>query len=129
MSEAPVTPPAQAAFVPPTPAAPVAPVTPVDQLAATADQLEKTAKQLRQERLRAWGGVPITDITVCIGIRDPNGERREVVHQIDSSAYRIVSCQHGVQEKTAAVREEGAIIGFEPTGEFELSLKAKFIKE
>jgi hypothetical protein len=113
---------------------PVTAVPSPEQVAAVAAQIEQqppadSAKLRRRAALRSWPGVPVTDITVVVGFKDPNGERREVIHQVDGADYRITKCIHETSEKVAAVREEGAIIGFEPTGEFRLKLDATFVKE
>lgn len=69
------------------------------------------------------------DVAVCLGIKGKDGKRQEIVHQIDSDEVRIISVTHGINEKMRAVKEEKQLVGFEPTGEYELVLKVKFIKE
>ncbi len=61
-----------------------------------------------------------------------DGVRKEIVHEIgvNDDDVRIVSVQHGILEKMQKAKdEEGNFLGFEPTGEYELTLKVKFIKE
>lgn len=70
------------------------------------------------------------DVAVCLGITDKSGKRQEIVHQIDGSDVRIVSVSHSINKKVKPAKDDdGAVIGFEPTGEYELTLKVKYIKE
>lgn len=92
---------------------------------------DRNARQLRREQLRLFPPVPVTDVTVVIGITDPAGERREIHHQVAAGGgqFRIVDCQHGIKEEMAVVKEDGAIIGHEPTGKYRLKLDVTFVKE
>ncbi len=74
--------------------------------------------------------LPVTDVAVVIGYKTKNGKKEEIVHTIDSDDVRIVTCSHTVEEKMKAAKdEEGNSLGFEPTGEYVLTLKVKFIKD
>jgi hypothetical protein len=73
-------------------------------------------------------GVPVTDVTVIVGYVSKDGSRQEVIHDIHN--VRIASCVHQVDEKLQKAKdEEGNFIGFEPTGEYSLTLKVKYLKE
>ena len=108
---------------------PPPPLTVVPEAQRVADGIERTAQAASQRLLK--GGTPFTDITVCIGFLDENGNRQEIVQTLDATKVRIVSCLHGVEEKMKMVKdsETGDNLGFEPTGEYILQLKAKYIKE
>jgi hypothetical protein len=73
--------------------------------------------------------LPICDVTVIIGVRDRNGRRSEIQHDLGPEVT-IRSCSHSVLEKTVINRdpETKAIMGHEPTGEYELNLKVKYTK-
>lgn len=75
-------------------------------------------------------GIDYSDVAVCLGITGKDGKRQEIVHQIDGQDVRIVSVAHGITEKVKQAKDDdGNTLGFEPTGEYELTLKVKFIKE
>lgn len=74
--------------------------------------------------------LPVVDVAVVIGYKTKSGKREEIVHTIDSEEVRIAICNHSVEEKVKQAKdEEGNIIGFEPTGEYILTLKVKYIKD
>jgi len=74
--------------------------------------------------------VPITDVSVIIGMLNREGKREEIIHDINTAdATRIVLCHQNIEEKTRAVKEEGQLVGYEPTGEYILTVKVKYIKE
>lgn len=94
------------------------------------DPGEKNAQQLRKDSLKIWGGVPVMDVTVVIGMKDRKGNRQEIVHQIETDAdIRITECNHQVKEDVVPVREDGSIIGFEPTGKYRFKLDVLYVKE
>ncbi len=97
----------------------------------TAAGLDRNARQLRKEQLRLFPPVPVTDVTVVIGIKDPAGTRREIHHQVETEGglYRIIECAHGIKEEMAVVKEDGAIIGYEPTGKYRLKVDVTFVKD
>lgn len=71
----------------------------------------------------------VDSVALVIGYKTKKGIE-EVVHQIDSKDVTIVSCQHGIVRKVKQNKaEDGSLLGFEPTGEEELTLKIKYIKE
>ena len=75
--------------------------------------------------------VPITDVTVIIGMINREGHREEIIHDINTEERkRIVLCNHNIEEKMQKAKDdEGAFIGYEPTGEYTLTLKVKYITE
>lgn len=84
---------------------------------------------MRQSR-RLDGKVPVSDVTLIIGYRDRQGARQEVIHDIVDSDHRIVMCSHNVIEKVQKVKDdEGNLMGFEPTGEYEVTIKIKYVRE
>lgn len=98
-------------------------------------QLEDIQRQLSDQPPRAQKrtlprGTEYTDVAICIGLEPVSGgDRKEIIHQIDGSQVRITSVEHKVNEKMRAVKEDGQLIGYEPTGEYELTLKVKYFKE
>lgn len=72
--------------------------------------------------------VPITDIAVILGMKTKDSGRQEILYDIGPS-MRILKCTHEVVEKVRAVTEEGQFLGYEPTGEYELTLKVKYLRE
>lgn len=74
--------------------------------------------------------LPVSDVAVVIGFKTKSGKREEIVHAIDSDDVRIVTCAHTVEEKVKQSKdEEGNLLGFEPTGEYILTLKVKYTKD
>lgn len=72
---------------------------------------------------------PVTSASVVIGYLGKDGKENEVVHTVDGEVVEIVSCVHDVKKKMRAAKDdEGNVIGFEPTGEEELTLKVKYIR-
>jgi hypothetical protein len=71
---------------------------------------------------------PINSIAVVIGYKTEKGIQ-EVVHQLDGEQVRIVSFTHDVQTKMRAVKEDGQMVGHEPTGEEIVIIKIKYIRE
>lgn len=55
--------------------------------------------------------------------------RQELIYDVDGAKHRILDVQHGVKEKVKAVTEDGQFLGYEPTGEYELTLKVKYLRE
>jgi hypothetical protein len=74
------------------------------------------------------GAFPISNVGVVIGYQTKKGIE-EVVHQVDGDDVTITSCTHEVVKKMRQVKEEGQVVGFEPTGEETLILKVKYIRE
>lgn len=70
----------------------------------------------------------INSVGVVVGYKTSKGIN-EVVHQIDGEEVTITSCSHSVVKKMRAVKEDGQTVGYEPTGEEELVLRVKFIRE
>lgn len=101
-----------------------------EEVSEKSAQERMNERNLRRAAMKLWGGMPITDVSVCIGMKDKNGQRTEVVHQIDGeSDFRIVDCTHNVKEEMTPVRVEGKIEGFEPSGKYRLKLDCVYIKE
>ncbi len=94
------------------------------------EEQERNARlQAKAQALReAPRAVPVTDVAVIIGIRTRDNGRQETMIDIGQDT-RILECTNTVKEKVRAVTEEGQFIGFEPTGEYELTLKVKYLKE
>lgn len=111
--------------VPPPPMA--APHSPTAQNQEEIDRnrrLQEKAKALRE----APRAVPVTDVAVIIGMRTRENGRQETMIDINGS-HRILECTQTVKEKVRAVTEDGQFLGYEPTGEYELTLKVKYLKE
>lgn len=73
---------------------------------------------------------PVADVAVVLGFRTKSGKREEVVHTIDSDEVSIVSCTYAVERKIRQVKDEaGKSLGFEPTGEYVLTLKVKYTQD
>lgn len=102
--------------------------------AAPHSMSEDPAEAAKNERLQAKAAalraapsaVPISDVTVILGMKTKQG-RQEVIHDIGPD-FRILDCTHNVKEKVRAVTEEGMFLGMEPTGEYEMIIKIKYIK-
>ncbi len=73
---------------------------------------------------------PVASASVAIEYRAKNGQAHEVVHTVDGEVVEIVSCTHDIKKKMVAAKdpETGERLGFEPTGEEELILKVKYIR-
>lgn len=71
--------------------------------------------------------LPVDSVGVVIGYSARDGVR-EVVHQVNGSEVEIISCIHSVEKKMRACKEDGQLVGFEPTGEEVLTLKVKYIR-
>jgi hypothetical protein len=94
----------------------------------TIDNPPEAPKKVR----KTLKGTDYTDVSVVIGLSGPNGTHQEIVHQIDGafgSGVSIVKVEHGVEEKVRQCKEDGQLVGFEPTGEYVLTLKVKYIKD
>lgn len=77
----------------------------------------------------AQESLPVNDVAVVIGYMNKNGKREEIVHHVDGSAVQIALCEHKVEEKYQKCKaEDGALIGYEPTGEVTLTLRVKYFK-
>lgn len=72
----------------------------------------------------AKSGVPVERVRVEVFYENDQA----VVHDIKDT--RIVSAAYTVVEKQQKMKdpETGALIGFEPTGEYEMTVKVKYIK-
>lgn len=90
--------------------------------AARNAKLRDKAEALRN----APSAVPYTDVTIILGMNTKQG-RQEVIHDI-GPGFRILKCIHDVTEKVRAVTEEGMYLGVEPTGEYEMTIKIKYLK-
>lgn len=72
---------------------------------------------------------PVTSASVVIGYLGKDGKENEVVHTVDGDVVEIISCIHDVKKKMRPSKnEDGSLVGFEPTGEEELTLKVKYIR-
>ena len=116
--------PAPAPFTPPGKEITAAALTHAVALVGKAQPGMKTASSL-------LSAVPITDVTVIIGMRNREGNREEIIHDINTeNKKRIVLCNHNIEEKMQKAKDdEGMFIGYEPTGEYTLTLKVKYITE
>lgn len=124
--------PPNAPEVPVAPSAPVAPTAPHLPPPPPNPESAYQAPPLptRQQREFPKVGQPITDIAVIIGVTDKMGQRQEILYNLASDDIRIVKCSHSLEEKVKQMKDEdGALLGFEPTGEYVLKLEAKYIKE
>jgi hypothetical protein len=104
----------------PLPFAPPQVVTAAQSVAA--QNVGETSKKLGPS------AVPISDVTLILGYKTKEG-RNEVIHDINSDDVRIVKCEHSVEEKMRPCKEDGQLVGYEPTGEYVLTLKLKYVKE
>lgn len=116
--------PAPMALVPPPPAAPHSAAAQSPEEQERNSRLQAKALALRN----APRAVPITDIAIILGMRTKDSGRQEIMYDINPS-MRILKCTHEVVEKVRAVTEEGQFLGYEPTGEYEFTLKVKYLKE
>lgn len=72
--------------------------------------------------------MPVRDVTIVIGYTTTDGQRSEVTHEV-GPGLRIVGFVQGVVEKMQKTKDDdGRLLGFEPTGEYELTLKVKYTK-
>jgi hypothetical protein len=71
----------------------------------------------------------VTDIAVILGIQCKDNGRQEVIYDIGGGKHRILKVTHENVEKVKAVTEEGQFLGYEPTGEYEFTLKVKYLRE
>ena len=71
---------------------------------------------------------PVNSVGVVIGYNTKKGIE-EVVHQVDGDDVTITSCIHEVVKKMRTVKENGAVVGYEPTGEETLTIRVKYIRE
>jgi hypothetical protein len=123
--EVPVTDAAPKAFNPPGSQPPKPEIT-AQSLKKAVELVGKQPKELKKRK----SAVPVQDVTVILGMQNREGNREEVIHDINTlEDLRIVSCAHTIEEKTRAVKEDGQLIGYEPTGEYILTLKVKYIKD
>jgi hypothetical protein len=118
--------------VAPAPQLQVAPAPVAAPHSQTAQNSEEDSRNARlRERATALRTaartVPISDVTIIMGMRTKSG-RQEVIHDIGPD-HRILKCSHEVVEKVRAVTEEGQFLGYEPTGEYEMTIKVKYLKE
>lgn len=99
-----------------------------EEAARLADE-ERQQRELRRERLRLFGGVDVTDVTICIGYKDATGARHEVIRTVqDGAEFRITKCNHAVEEKMVAKKDSGDIVGYEPTGQYHIKLDVSFVR-
>jgi hypothetical protein len=74
-------------------------------------------------------GFPVNSVTVVIGYETSDSKIEEVVHQVDGRKCDIVLCQHSIERKKVAKKDEdGTILAYEETGEEVLILKVKYIR-
>lgn len=72
--------------------------------------------------------MPISDVTVIIGYRNSDGQRIEVAHDV-GAGVKIFGVSHSIIEKQQKTKDDdGRLLGFEPTGEYELKLVVKYTK-
>jgi hypothetical protein len=73
---------------------------------------------------------PVDHVAVAINYRGKK-DGNEVVHTVDGEKVQIVSCTHDIKKKMRQNKdkETGDLLGFEPTGEEELIVKVKYIRE
>jgi len=90
-------------------------------------QIVPPSTEETQARPRISNDLPIDSVGVVIGYTARDGVR-EVVHQVNGSEVEIISCVHSVEKKMRACKEDGQLIGYEPTGEETLTLKVKYIR-
>lgn len=118
--------PAPVALVPPPPAAPHSPAA----QGGDEESAQRARLAARQQALReAPRAIPVMDLAVILGMQTKDSGRQEIIYDIGGGKHRILDVQHGVKEKVKAVTEEGQFIGFEPTGEYEFTLKVKYLRE
>lgn len=107
-----------------TPEVPTTPPAGLDPEAVRNEQL-----RARQAAIRAAPrAVPVTDVAIIMGMMTKGSGRQETVIDINQS-HRILECTQTVKEKVRPVTEDGQFLGYEPTGEYELTLKVKYLKE
>ena len=83
----------------------------------------KTAPQLINPEF------PIESVTIVVCQLDKSGVPHEIIHTVDGTKVSIVDYQFNVKQKHAKAKtEEGAVIGFEPTGEESLKLSLSYIR-
>lgn len=71
---------------------------------------------------------PINSVTMVIAHKTEKGIQ-ETIHQLDGEKVRIISYQYDVQTKMRAVKEDGQMVGHEPTGEEVVVIKVRYIRE
>lgn len=109
-------PPVGGAVVPPPPSTGEPPMTAAD-LAARAAR-------------RIAGKVPISDITIIVGRTNAEGQRSEEMTNVDRRDYRITGFSQVISEKMQKVKDdEGRLMGHEPTGEHEITIKIRYVVE
>lgn len=97
-------------------------------MATEAIKLNKTEQEMKAPQL-VNGDFPVEYVTVIVGQRDKNGNCHETVHLVDGKDVSIVDYQLNVKQKhVKAKAEDGAVIGFEPTGEETLKLTVSYIR-
>lgn len=69
------------------------------------------------------------DIAVILGMQTKDSGRQEIIYDIGGGKHRILKVTHENIEKVKAVTEDGQFLGFEPTGEYEFTLKVKYLRE
>lgn len=118
------------AQLPQAPSAPVAvPIPAPPTLDSSPEALERQALRERAQALRsAPRAVPVSDVAVIIGIQTRDNGRQETLVDIGQD-YRILECTQSVKEKVRAVTQDGQLLGYEPTGEYEFTLKVKYLKD
>lgn len=122
------TPEQQIPTTPPTAPIPVAPHSEAGRVLSAEEQRNAELRARAQQLREAPRAVPVSDVSVILGMRTRDGGRQEVVYDV-SPQHRILKCTHEVTEKVRAVTEDGQFLGFEPTGEYELIVKVKYLKE
>lgn len=88
------------------------------------------APEGKKEKKSRPSEVHVTDVVVIIGMKTKGGKREEVQHSIDvEDGLRIVKCVQEIEERQRQCKEDGQLIGFEPTGEYNFNLKVKYVKD
>lgn len=97
-------------------------------MASEAIKLNKSEQEMKAPQL-INKDFPVEYITVIVGQKDKDGNYHETVHLVDGKDVSIVDYQLSVKQKhVKAKAEDGAVIGFEPTGEETLKLTVSYIR-
>lgn len=121
LPEPPPPPPGAAVTPPPQPPGGATPQ--VQQVAPASETAARHARRLQ-------GKVPISDVTIIVGRKNLEGQRTEEMNNIDGRDFRITGFSEVVVEKMQKVKDDqGNLMGFEPTGEYELTVKVRYVVE
>lgn len=110
--------------LPAPPQSTVAATVPAPEVQVVPEGVSKASERVQKKNRL---GLKTAYVTVCIGQIGKDGKIHETLHQIDSDEFSI--SEVFVQEKAAKAKvkdDDGALVGFEPTGEQELVLKVKY---